>query len=58
MKAFALSLIFILCSGCHTTKWRWFPEEDNLSRRNDIASPFTKVEEEPSSTIDVLKVSF
>jgi len=52
VKAFVLSLIFILCSGCHTTKWRWFPEKDNFT------SPFSKAEEEPSPTIDVLKVSF
>ena len=24
---FVLTLIFVFCSGCHTIKYEWFPEE-------------------------------
>ena len=45
-----------LCSGCRTVEWRWFPEEDNLLRHNEISSPFP-AEENPRS-ITVIKGSF
>jgi len=47
-------VLAIFLTGCNTTKWEWLPQKD----RTMLASPFTKSVEEPSETVDVLKVSF
>jgi hypothetical protein len=47
-------VLAIFLTGCNTTKWEWLPQKD----RTMLASPFTKSAEEPSETVDVLKVSF
>ena len=47
-------VLAIFLTGCHTFRYEWFPEK----RKTKVTPPFTKVEEEPSPTIDVLKVSF
>jgi len=51
---FIIAVLAIFLTGCNTTKWEWFPQKD----RTMLASPFTKSAEEPSETVDVLKVSF
>ena len=47
-------VLAIFLTGCHTTQFEWFPEKN----KTKVTPPFTKAEEEPSPTIDVLKVSF
>jgi len=47
-------VLAIFLTGCNTTKWEWFPEKDKTT----ITPPFTKLADEPSETVDVLKVSF
>ena len=29
---FLLTLIFILCTGCHSTKYEWLPEDNLLNK--------------------------
>jgi|TARA_R110000744_G_scaffold372655_1_gene484403 hypothetical protein len=50
----AIIVLAIFLTGCNTTKWEWLPPKD----RTMTASPFTRSAEEPSETVDVLKVSF
>ena len=47
-------VLAIFLTGCSTTKWEWLPQKD----RTMTTSPFTRSAEEPSETVDVLKVSF
>jgi hypothetical protein len=47
-------VLAIFLTGCNTTKWEWFPEKD----RTTVSPPFAKSAEEPSETVDVLKISF
>ncbi|SVB60178.1 uncharacterized protein METZ01_LOCUS213032 [marine metagenome] len=47
-------VLAIFLTGCHTIKYEWFPK----NKKTKVTPPFTKSEEEPSPTIDVLKVSF
>jgi hypothetical protein len=47
-------MLAIFLTGCNTTKWEWLPQKDKTMS----TSPFTKNAEEPSETVDVLKVSF
>lgn len=30
---FLLTLIFILCTGCHSTKYEWLPEDKPVSNK-------------------------
>jgi|TARA_Y100000310_G_scaffold169862_1_gene170064 hypothetical protein len=57
MKDFKKVFLFLsalLFTGCSTTKWEWLPPKDKTT----VTPPFTKGDEMPSETIDVLKVSF
>jgi len=45
-------VLAIFLTGCHSTRYEWFPD------KNKEVAPFSKSEEEPSETIDVLKISF
>ena len=45
-------VLAIFLTGCNTTKWEWFP------KKNGVTPSFTQGAEEPSETVDVLKVSF
>ena len=47
-------VLAIFLTGCHTFRYEWFPQE----RETEVTPPFTKIEEEPSPTVDVLKISF
>jgi len=47
-------VLAIFLTGCSTTKWEWLPQKD----RTMTTSPFSRSAEEPSETVDVLKVSF
>ena len=47
-------VVAIFLTGCHTFRYEWFPEK----KETKVTPPFTKTEEEPSPTVDVLKVSF
>jgi len=47
-------VLAIFLTGCSTTKWEWLPQKD----RTMTTSPFARSAEEPSETVDVLKVSF
>ena len=47
-------VLAIFLTGCHTVKHEWFPEKGKAK----VTPPFANLEEEPSETIDVLKVSF
>ena len=47
-------VLAIFLTGCHTTRFEWFPKKDKTMP----ASPFSDNEEAPSETVDVLKVSF
>jgi len=47
-------VLAIFLTGCSTTKWEWLPQKD----RTMTTSPFARSVEEPSETVDVLKVSF
>lgn len=47
-------VVAIFLTGCHSTRYEWFPEKKEMG----IASPLTSIEEKPSETIDVLKISF
>tara|TARA_B110000196_G_C20954784_1_gene571078 strand:+ start:114 stop:329 length:216 start_codon:yes stop_codon:yes gene_type:complete len=47
-------VLAIFLTGCNTTKWEWLPQKD----RTMTTSPFARGAEEPSETVDVLKVSF
>ena len=47
-------VVAIFLTGCHITLYEWFPEKKEIG----ITSPLTNIEEEPSETIDVLKISF
>ena len=47
-------VLAIFLTGCHTIKYEWFPK----NRKTKVTPPFTNIEEAPSETIDVLKVSF
>ena len=47
-------VLAIFLTGCNTIKWEWFPQKDKTT----ITPPFTKLADEPSETVDVLKVSF
>jgi len=53
-KKIFLFLSLFLFAGCNTTKWEWLPPKD----RTTAIPSFPKGDEEPSETIDVLKVSF
>lgn len=46
-------VVAIFLTGCHSMRYEWFPEK----RESKVTPPFTDTEE-PSPTIDVLKVSF
>lgn len=50
----AIIVLAIFLTGCNTTKWEWLPQKD----RAMTTSPFARSAEEPSETVDVLKVSF
>ena len=45
-------VLAIFLTGCHTTRFEWFPDKKKET------PPFSKLEEEPSETIDVLKIIF
>ena len=45
-------VLAIFLTGCHSTRFEWFPD-----KKKEVV-PFSKSEEEPSETIDVLKISF
>ena len=45
-------VLAIFLTGCNTTKWEWFPKKDR------VTPSFTQGAEEPSETVDVLKISF
>jgi hypothetical protein len=47
-------VLAIFLTGCHSTRYEWFPEK----KETGITPSFTIIEEEPSETIDVLKISF
>ena len=47
-------VLAIFLTGCHSTRYEWFPEKKKIG----IIPSFTNIEEEPSETIDVLKISF
>ena len=47
-------VLAIFLTGCHSTRYEWFPEKKEIG----IIPSFTNIEEEPSETIDVLKISF
>jgi len=47
-------VLAIFLTGCHSTRYEWFPEKKEIG----VTSPLTNIEEEPSETIDVLKISF
>ena len=47
-------VLAIFLTSCHTVKYQWFPEKE----KRKVTPPFTNIEEAPSETIDVLKVSF
>ena len=47
-------VLAIFLTGCHSTRYEWFPEKKEI----EITPPLTNIEEEPSETIDVLKISF
>jgi hypothetical protein len=47
-------VLAIFLTGCHSTRYEWFPEK----RGTGIIPPFAPIEEAPSETIDVLKISF
>ena len=47
-------VLAIFLTGCSTIKWEWLPQKDKTT----ITPPFTKLADEPSETVDVLKVSF
>ena len=47
-------VLAIFLTGCHSTRYEWFPEK----KETGITPSFTNIEEEPSETIDVLKISF
>jgi len=53
-KKVFLFLSMLSLAGCSTTKWEWLPPKD----KTIVTPPFTKGDEIPSETIDVLKVSF
>ena len=60
---FLLTLIFILCTGCHSTKWEWFPDEKDYFRQNEnIKPPYAgngaRIEDLPPRTTTILKGSF
>lgn len=44
----------IFLTGCNATKWEWCPPKDKTM----LTSPFARSAEEPSETVDVLKISF
>lgn len=46
-----LILIFIAVSGCHTTKFQWFPSDPTIQKRAD-AKDLGGIE------VDLLKISF
>jgi len=46
-------VVAIFLTGCHSIRYEWFPEK----KERKVTSPFTNANE-PSPTIDVLKVSF
>ena len=46
-----LILIFIAVSGCHTTKFQWFPSDPTIQKRPDA-------KELGGAELDLLKVSF
>ncbi len=47
-------VLAIFLTGCHTFRYEWLPQK----KETRVTPPFTKSEEEPSSTVDVLKISF
>ena len=47
-------VLAIFLTGCHSTRYEWFPEK----KETGITPPLTNIEEAPSETIDVLKISF
>jgi len=47
-------VLAIFLTGCHSTRYEWFPEK----KETGITPSLTNIEEEPSETIDVLKISF
>jgi|TARA_R110002051_G_scaffold312537_2_gene387802 hypothetical protein len=47
-------VLAIFLTGCHTFRYEWFPDK----KGTQVAPPFTSLEEEPSPTVDVLKISF
>jgi hypothetical protein len=47
-------VLAIFLTGCHTTRFEWFPEK----KERGIIPPLTHAKGEPSETIDVLKISF
>ncbi len=49
-----LIVVAIFLTGCHTFRYEWFPEKGETK----VTPPFTNIEEEPSPTVDVLKISF
>ena len=47
-------VLAIFLTGCHSVRYEWFPEK----KKTKVTPPFTEIEEEPSPTVDVLKISF
>ena len=45
-------VLAIFLTGCHTIRYEWFPD-----KKKEVAL-FSKSEEEPSPTVDILKISF
>ena len=55
-------VIAIFLTGCHSIKWKWFPEEDSYRRNKNLQPPFTikgtKMDSEPPKAVTVLQGSF
>ena len=47
-------VLAIFLTGCHSVKYEWFPK----GKETKAIPPFTSLEEGPSPTVDVLKISF
>ena len=47
-------VLAIFLTGCHSTRYEWFPEK----KETGSIPPLADIEEEPSKTVDVLKISF
>ena len=45
-------VLAIFLTGSHPTRFEWFPDKKKET------APFSKLKEEPSETIDVLKINF